>query len=135
MLSYKGEFNFELKDNAFDDIKANVINQLMTIVERKVQQQKYMLKRNPLLHHAEDDEDQTSMGRQAKLTVKQLDLTQIYKKKQIRLKDALKLAHLEHMPQAYYLYKQRNDVLIDKLKIKEREKLMLTDKINDRCVS
>lgn len=45
-----------------------------------------------------------------------------YKRKQVKGNDAVYLAKLDSMPQAFYLYKQRNDLLLDKLKPKEKEK-------------
>lgn len=44
----------------------------------------------------------------------------MYKRQQFKFKDALTLAKLENVPQAFYLYKQRNDVLLSKLKAKEK---------------
>jgi hypothetical protein len=107
---------------------------MIKIVEKKVSSNKDKLKHLQLM----DDEVTvipTDLVRRAKMVVKQLEQNQIYKRKQIKTKDAIKIAQMEIIPQAFYLYKQRNDLLLDRLKMKEKEKLFVSDKYNDRIVA
>jgi len=57
--------------------------------------------------------------------LKQLENSKIYKKKQIRVKDAVQIAKLEESPQAFYIYKNRNDILMSKLKRKDSDESFL----------
>ena len=35
-MKFKGDFKFQIKDNAFDDLKAFLLNEFIKLVEKKV---------------------------------------------------------------------------------------------------
>ena len=66
------------------------MNNMIHIIEHKIHWYKEFLKKVPI-QHLDDDESPSNKAR-AKMTVKQMESTQIYKRKQINIKDAIKLA-------------------------------------------
>eukprot|EP00347_Sterkiella_histriomuscorum_P015701 403356024 len=126
LVNIKQDFSFKLKDNIFDEIKVNMLNECMKIVESKVKEVRRFVQKYPLMINQEEIVNGKS---KARLTLQQLENVKIYKRQQIKVKDALQLARLEEVPQAFYLYKQRNDLLINRLKNKDNEKLIFKDKL------
>lgn len=73
------------------------------------------------------------------MSVRQLDNAKVFKRQGVKVKNALQLAQLENMPQAFFLYKQRNDLLIERLRqqeFKNRTRALLkANSFEDRCVA
>ncbi|CDW90071.1 UNKNOWN [Stylonychia lemnae] len=130
LCKIKTDLNFKLKGNMFDDYKANILNEVMNIAEFKISQYRSKLKKHPLMfNHNEINQ------KQARVTLKQLENSQIYKKKSIKVKDVIQIAKLEESPQAFYIYKNRNDILINKLRRREDDTFLFKDHSADRAGS
>jgi hypothetical protein len=92
LYGIKGDFTFKTKDNIFDDIKAHLINGIIKIAEKKIHRFKEHILKNYFIDEEGFKGFSANLVRRAKLTVKQLEAGQMYKRKQVKLKDALKLA-------------------------------------------
>ena len=62
LMKIKGDSNFDIKDNTFDDVKAYILSDVFRIMEQKVVGYKHFLRKNPFVDLNDQLKQQLKLG-------------------------------------------------------------------------
>eukprot|EP00347_Sterkiella_histriomuscorum_P019144 403342780 len=132
----KADLSFRIKENIFDDLNAHLFDEIIKILEQKIKKHKIQeLKTQFLISGQLTQSTNNSLEKPKKATKEQILNTKLYQKKNINVNDAVKIAQIDGIPSSYYMYKYKNDYLLNRVRSIDREQQLIQDRVNDRCVS
>ena len=119
LVKVSGDLSFQIRDNTvFDDQKAHLVNETLLMIERKVKALKKVgLSKGSQLSQIGSSTQMRNFKSKAKQTKE--DIEKIKALVEVKTMNVTQAIRIASTPQAFYLYKQKNDELMQRIRSRD----------------